>query len=224
MSLRASTHFGLIGCGDFGRQLELLVRALHPDARFVYFDDEPADNRPVVPFEAHREPRFRELSFVVGLGYARLEQRRSVVETLLELDRRLPVLRHPSAFVHPSAQLGAGAIVYPLCNVDKACRIGAGVVLNNSVVVSHDAEIGQCAYLSPGVVLSGHVTIGACAFVGSAAAVANGVAIGDGSRIGIGTVVTRSVEAGASVIGNPMRTLSRPLSLTRRPRSSPRRS
>jgi sugar O-acyltransferase (sialic acid O-acetyltransferase NeuD family) len=204
-----------VGYGELGRQVDALVTGMEGPGEACYFDDvlRSTGHAGAQPFDAYLAERFRDCTFYVCLGYKHLRARAEAVAGLANAGRRLPVLRHLSAYVAGSAHLEAGTIVYPLANVDKDVEIGRGALLNNSVVVSHNSRIGECCYLCPGVVLSGFVTIGARTFVGSGAVVADGVSIGDDAIIGIGTVVTRDVPHGVSVIGNPMRELSRPLSL-----------
>lgn len=51
------------------------------------------------------------------------------------------------------------------------------------------------------------VTIGVDVWVGGGAIIMPGVTIGDGAIIGAGSVVTKNVAAGATVVGNPARSL-----------------
>jgi sugar O-acyltransferase (sialic acid O-acetyltransferase NeuD family) len=203
----------MVGFGELGRQILALLSAEQDPDQICYFDDLEVrqGSEQAFPFSAYSDDRFRPFDFYVCLGYKHLLAKAHIIDQLLALRRRLPSYVALSTYVSPSATVGQGTIVYPMCNVDKAVRIGNGVLVNNSVTISHDSAIGDCCYLSPGATIAGFVDIGKCTFVGAGAIVANNVTIGSNAVIGIGTVVTRDVPSGASVIGNPMKILKKPL-------------
>lgn len=60
---------------------------------------------------------------------------------------------HPSAVIHPDAQVDATARIGALCVVERGARIGAGTVLKSRVTVSEDCVIGERCLLHPGVVI-----------------------------------------------------------------------
>ena len=60
---------------------------------------------------------------------------------------------HPSAVIHPEAQVDATARIGALCVVERGARIGAGTVLKSRVTVSEDCSIGERCLLHPGVVI-----------------------------------------------------------------------
>jgi sugar O-acyltransferase (sialic acid O-acetyltransferase NeuD family) len=210
-----ATKIAYVGFGELGRQVSALVSESGVrQEKFLFDDNCHAEALPnAFPFEEHAADRFAELQFYVCLGYKHLTRKTAIVHRLLEAGRNLPSLVHHSAYVSPSASVGKGTVVYPMCNLDKEVTIGRGAVLNNSVVVSHNATIGDGCYLAPGVIISGFVNIGRNCFLGSGAVVSNDVSIGENVLIGIGTVVTHSVPDNCSVIGNPMRLLKKPLRL-----------
>jgi sugar O-acyltransferase (sialic acid O-acetyltransferase NeuD family) len=203
----------MIGFGELGRQILALISAEEQPDQVYYFDDLEfaQDNEQALPFSAYSDDRFRMFDFYVCLGYKHLSDKAHIINRLLVLHRHLPAYVAPSTYVSPSASVGQGTILYPMCNVDKGVRIGDGVIINNSVTISHDSVVENCCYLSPGVTIAGFVNIGEQTFIGSGAIVGNNVTIGNNAIIGIGTVVTRDVPSGASVIGNPMKLLKKPL-------------
>lgn len=60
---------------------------------------------------------------------------------------------HPSAVVHPEAQIAAGACIGPLCVIERGARIGAGTWLKSRVTVGEDCVIGERCILHAGVVI-----------------------------------------------------------------------
>jgi len=68
---------------------------------------------------------------------------------------------HPSAFVDPEAELGAGVSVGPLAVISKGAKIGAGSVIGPQCFVGWNATLGEGAYLREAVSIGARVTIGA---------------------------------------------------------------
>jgi sugar O-acyltransferase (sialic acid O-acetyltransferase NeuD family) len=205
----------LVGYGDLGHQIEAMVAELTPADTTVYFDDNAhrTGASGSLPFEAHASHDFKDFQFYVCIGYKHLPLKTQIIDRLIELGRSVPHLIHPNSYVHPSAQVGAGAIIYAGCTVDRNTKIGRGALLNVGVVLAHDSSVGEGCFLGPGVTVSGHVAIGASSFLGSGTTVTNHVTIGPNAVVGLATAVTKNVGAGACVMGNPMRELQHPLHL-----------
>jgi UDP-3-O-[3-hydroxymyristoyl] glucosamine N-acyltransferase len=60
---------------------------------------------------------------------------------------------HPSAVVHPGAQVDPQAWIGPLCVVEQGARIGPGTVLHSRVTVGENCRIGARCILHAGVVI-----------------------------------------------------------------------
>lgn len=78
---------------------------------------------------------------------------------------------HPSAVVHPTAQVEDGACIGPLCVVGPEARIAGGAVLHARVVLGAASSVGADTVLHPGVVLYPHVSIGASCIVHAGAVI-----------------------------------------------------
>ena len=82
------------------------------------------------------------------LYFARLTQLWKAHHAHPEADRI-----HPSAVIHPEAQVDATARIGALCVVERGARIGAGTVLKSRVTLSEDCVVGERCLLHPGVVI-----------------------------------------------------------------------
>jgi len=141
---------------------------------------------------------------VVGVGNTALARRGQLYEVLMAAGVPQPALVHPRAIASPSAEVGAGSVVFAGSVLGSGVRIGVNAVLYSGVVVEHECVIADHAYLSPGVVLSGQVTVEAGAFL-----VLPGLRIGAGAVVAAGAVVTGDVAAGQTVMGVPARAARR---------------
>lgn len=203
----------IIGHGELGRQVhDMIVAQSRPD-KIYFFDDKRHAGREesTFPFEAFQDSLFSEAEFYVALGYRHLVRKMQIISHLIDLQRNLPNLIHPTCYIAPDFRAGVGCILYPMCNVDAGVSIGNGVLINNSAVISHQCEIGDAVYISPGVVLCGRARVGNATFLGAGALVTDGISIGSEACVAIGTVVAKDVHDDTSVIGNPMKFLLRPL-------------
>ncbi|WP_371930970.1 acetyltransferase [Lewinella sp. JB7] len=139
--------------------------------------------------------------------------RKVITERLLTCDRKLafPAL-HPSAVVSPLACISAGVLLAPQVTVNALAKVEVGVILNTSSIIEHECVIEAFAHIAPGAVLAGNVRVGEGAFVGANAIIKQGVNIGQWSTIGAGAVVLEDVAPRTTVIGNPAKRISPPLS------------
>jgi UDP-3-O-[3-hydroxymyristoyl] glucosamine N-acyltransferase len=79
---------------------------------------------------------------------------------------------HPSAVVHPTAELASGVVVEPRAVVGARVRIGAGSRVMSGAVIENDAVIGERCLLHPNSV------------VGYACRLGNDVDLGAGTVVG----------------------------------------
>jgi UDP-3-O-[3-hydroxymyristoyl] glucosamine N-acyltransferase len=80
--------------------------------------------------------------------------------SVAHLKRAVKTSVHPSAVVHPTAELGEGVQVGPNCVIADRARIGAGTVLYPSCFVGPAAVIGEDCVLFPSVVVYEWTQIG----------------------------------------------------------------
>jgi maltose O-acetyltransferase len=129
--------------------------------------------------------------------------------------------------------VGNGAVVRPpfFCDYGYNIRLGDDVFINYdcvfldvvAIAVGSRTQIGPAVQVyaadhprdpelrRKGLEFGRPVTIGCDVWIGGGAIVLPGVSIGDRATVGAGSVVTRDVPAGATVVGNPARTVDAPV-------------
>ena len=143
------------------------------------------------------------LAAVVAIGNA--ARRLALLDELAAAGCMLPVLRHPAAWISPSAALGEGTVVFAGAVIQADARLGRGVIINTSASVDHDCRLGDGVHVCPGAHLAGNVTVGEQSWLGIGCAIRQGIRIGSNVTVGAGAVVVKDVADGLTVAGCPAR-------------------
>jgi UDP-perosamine 4-acetyltransferase len=202
----------IIGAGGHGKVVLDIVRAagLHEPVGFV--DADPAlggtdvGGLPVlgavnVLTKLRQHQRVGHAIVAIGDNRARLQYAALLRDQGFELVSAV----HPSAFISPTARLGANVVVAPLAAVITEARIADSTVINTAAVVDHECEVAEGAHVGPGARLAGRVRVGVGAFVGLGANVIQCLSVGRYAMVGAGAVVTADVPDYATVVGVPAR-------------------
>lgn len=112
-------------------------------------------------------------------------------------------LIHPRAYVHRTAKIGQGCVVYPTACISHSVVLEECVYVLFGCSIGHEVHIGPRATLSPAVVISGNVTVEAGVFFGTTCCVYQGLRIGENCRLGMGSILTESLPARTNAMTNP---------------------
>jgi sugar O-acyltransferase (sialic acid O-acetyltransferase NeuD family) len=116
---------------------------------------------------------------------------------------RFTVIKHPSAIVASSAQIGEGAAILAGSHVGPGSQVGEFCILNTGSSIDHECKLQPFSSIAPGVVTGGLVEIGECSAIGVGASVSDRINIGRHTVVGTGAVVVRDIPDFVVAFGNP---------------------
>lgn len=213
--------FYIFGGGGHGKVVADLIRALGGEIAGYVDQDHTKMGVIVEPGGAmvvalqnellaflSRRHRLPGSADAVVLAFGDGQSRLDLLETIG--DELCPALVHPTAFVSPSAKIGAGTVVLPGAIVNASAVVGRAVIINSGAVIEHDCQIGDGVHISPHATMCGSVRVGARSWIGAGSTVIQGIDIGSDTIVGAGATIIRSVPNAITIVGNPGRAIRPP--------------
>jgi sugar O-acyltransferase (sialic acid O-acetyltransferase NeuD family) len=114
---------------------------------------------------------------------------------------------HPKAYVHPSASLGPGTVVFAGAVIQPDTRIGAHAIINTGATVDHDCLVGDFVHIAPGAHLAGNAVVEEGTLIGMGTVVLPGIKVGAWAIVGAGAVVVEDLPPRVTAVGAPARLL-----------------
>lgn len=208
----------IVGTGGCAREVHQIIEDIHqhtPSWEVAGFlDDNPAMHGTLVHglpvlggIECLAGASLDDAAVVVGIGNPGV--RRRLVQRIARLagPRDYPVLVHPQAQVGQRVTLGAGSVLWQGAVITVDVVLGEQVIVNTCCSISHDSHIGDYVTFAPAVNVAGNVTVGEGVDFGIGANIIHGKTIGEWSIIGAGAVVISNIEANATAVGVPARSI-----------------
>ena len=206
--------YGIVGAGGFGREVMPVAQSMldlspQDDAELVFVVEQgptgEVNGRKIISAEAFlSDPREKKFNIAIGDDAARAR-----IAEAFKARGAVPFsIRATNAVVFDNNEIGEGAILCPFTTITSNARIGRFFHANLYSYIAHDCVIGDFVTFAPGVKCNGGVIVEDHAYIGTGAIIKQGskekpIVIGRGAVVGMGAVVTKSVPAGATVIGNP---------------------
>ncbi|MCW5556030.1 MAG: acetyltransferase [Verrucomicrobiae bacterium] len=192
-----------IGAGGHARVVISALQEARVHVAGVY-DDDPTKLRS----EVLRAPvlgTIRELSdaidghWVIALGDNMT--RRQIAARFPSADW-LTVI-HPKAYIHESASLGLGTVVFAGAVVQPGARIGQHCIINTGATVDHDCVVGDFCHVGPGCNLGGGVTLAKGVFMGIGSVAIPCTSVGEWTIVGAGAAVVADLPDRVVAVGVP---------------------
>lgn len=144
--------------------------------------------------------------FIIAIGNNGLRKRISEDELK---DKTFETLIHPRSTLSKRTEIGEGTVIMAGVTINVDSQIGQHCIINTNASIDHDCTIEDFVHISPNVSLAGNILVGEGTHVGIGACVIQGVKIGKWCTIGAGAVIIRDVPDGATVVGNPGKTIKK---------------
>lgn len=147
----------------------------------------------------------RQVEVICGVGAP--HDRLRLIDEARQVGARFCTLRHPSALLGRSVQVGEGSALMHGCILTTSICVGAHVVINPGCTLGHDTMLSDFVTLSPGVHLAGNVTVGEGCNLGIGTIAIEKKTIGAWAITGAGTVIIKDVPPNVTVVGVPARVI-----------------
>ncbi|MFN0207206.1 MAG: acetyltransferase [Planctomycetota bacterium] len=210
-NFKVMERIAILGAGDLGESLrqyaldrgDVAIAGFLDDARprgSSFLGSEILGTASDAP-HLYKSGAFDRVAFAIG--YRNITIRKQRFEQLRAAGVPIYSVVHPSAYVHPTAKIGAGVHIFPTAAIDMAVTVGDNVVFNTGCIIAHHSSVGSHCYFGPGVRVAGITNIGECCFVGIGASIIEKIQIGEGTVVAAGAVVTDNVEPRSLMAGVP---------------------
>lgn len=141
----------ILGAGRFGWQIEDIAAQSGQYAEICFLDDGSTDARvrgKCADFLAFADG---DTVFYVAFGDNELREKWNL--TLIAAGAPRATLIHRTAYVSPTATVGAGTAILPLACVGSYTAVGDVCIVNSGVSIDHDCTLGAYTHILIGAVL-----------------------------------------------------------------------
>ena len=156
---------------------------------------------PVVASVSDLDDTVADLALGIGANFLRQVEYERLIDAAPKY--RFPAIIHRSAWVSPTASIGAGAVVLSMASVGANCVVGIGAVMNTSSSLDHSSQILGFSSLGPGAHTGGEVRIGERTMVGLNAGIFPRLIVGNDSVVGAHSMLKEDLGGHSVSFGVP---------------------
>jgi len=141
----------ILGAGGYGKTIYEMARQLGCYDKIGFLDDDRSGANILGGCDEYAQ--FADENTYMYPAFGRNELRLHWLEKLEGEGIPMPTLVHPSAYVSPTANLGAGTVVLPMAVVNTGVTVGSGCIINIGVLIDHDTILEDGVHLAPGAIV-----------------------------------------------------------------------
>jgi sugar O-acyltransferase (sialic acid O-acetyltransferase NeuD family) len=135
-------------------------------------------------------------------------ERKSLVKMLKDRCKEMPANAiHKNAIIPESVHLGFGNFINAGVIIGSGSKLGNHCILHTGSIIDQDCQVSDYVQIGAAAVINQNVIIEDEVFIGSGAIIVSEIKIGKGARIGAGSIVIENIKPGATVFGNPAKSI-----------------
>jgi sugar O-acyltransferase (sialic acid O-acetyltransferase NeuD family) len=182
----------IVGAGGHGRVLAETAELLGIWDSIAFLDDKTSvdtvmDYKIIGKIDEYSKFKDDYEDCVVGLGHN--EERLGLIDGLLKIGYKVPVIIHPKAVVSKYSSIMAGSVILAGAVVSANTTIGTGCIININCCIDHDCTLYDGIHISSGAVIRSGCSIGKLSYIGAGTCIKNGAQIGEGFILGDGELL-----------------------------------
>jgi sugar O-acyltransferase (sialic acid O-acetyltransferase NeuD family) len=117
------------------------------------------------------------------------EGRLDLIQKILKVGYKLPVIIHPKASVSKYSIIGVGSVILAGAVINTNASIGTGCIININSCVDHDTIIDDGVHVCSGAVVRSMCSIGRLSYIGARSCVKSGKILGEKFRLEDGEAI-----------------------------------
>ena len=156
------------------------------------------------PFEMIEKNQMNKSLFVYQCGSSKNHKSRHIwFEKALKSGMIPKTLISDASYIHQTASIGEGCIIYPGVKIMANVKIGTNCIILPNTVINHDSVINDFCILNSSCVINGNVYIGRNTYIGSQTCIKEKISISTNVTVGMGSNVLKKIDSEGIYFGSP---------------------